>query len=57
MPGNGLSSSPSNTPPSDRMRFPAISHMDNVVSRHRLSTRRFGIGRIVPAVGFPMGGQ
>ena len=56
--GNGLSSSPSNTPPPfDRMRFPAISHMDNVALQHRLLTRRFGIERIALAVGFSMGGQ
>jgi hypothetical protein len=48
--GNGLSSSPSNTPPPwDRARFPRISVRDNVESRYRLSPP--------PAGGRGLGGQ
>ena len=56
--GNGLSSSPSNTPPPhDRVRFPAVSHVDNVTLQHRLVTEVFGVEQIALAVGFSMGGQ
>ena len=56
--GNGLSSSPSNTPaPNDRARFPAISHHDNAALQHRLMTEMFGVERLALAVGFSMGGQ
>src|SRR5690242_19309557 len=42
--GNGLSSSPSNTPPPwDRARFPRINVRDNVASQHRLVTEVFGV--------------
>src|SRR3954451_20319384 len=37
--GNGLSSSPSNTPPPhDRARFPHVTMYDNVEAQHRLIT-------------------
>jgi homoserine O-acetyltransferase len=56
--GNGLSSSPSNTPPPhDRMRFPLVTPYDNVRAQHRLLTEHFGIERIALAVGFSMSGQ
>ena len=56
--GNGLSSSPSNTPaPRDRARFPAINHHDNAALQHRLITEVFGVERLAMAVGFSMGGQ
>lgn len=56
--GNGLSSSPSNTPaPQDRGRFPAINHHDNAALQHRLMTEVFGVERLALAVGFSMGGQ
>jgi homoserine O-acetyltransferase len=56
--GNGLSSSPSNTPPPfDRAAFPNISLHDNVACQHRLLTEHFGIERIKLVVGFSMGAQ
>ena len=58
MAGNGLSSSPSNTPmPYDRARFPWVSLYDNVSSQHRLVTELFGIERIKLVVGWSMGAQ
>src|SRR5918911_2077979 len=42
--GNGLSSSPSNTPsPYDRARFPRVTAYDNVQAQHRLASEKFGI--------------
>lgn len=56
--GNGLSSSPSNSPaPQDRMRFPLVHPYDNVQAQHRLLTERYGIDRIKLVVGFSMSGQ
>ena len=56
--GNGLSSSPSNTPPPfDRAAFPNVTLYDNVVCQHRLVTERLGIERIKLVVGFSMGAQ
>ena len=48
--GNGLSSSPSNTPaPQDRARFPMINHHDNADLQHRLMTEVFGVKRLALA--------
>lgn len=45
--GNGLSSSPSNTPPPyDRARFPPVTVYDNVLCQHRLLVERFGVERV-----------
>ncbi len=56
--GNGLSSSPSNTPPPfDRAAFPRISLYDNVTCQHRLVTERLGIRQIKLVVGFSIGAQ
>ncbi|HTS52565.1 MAG TPA: alpha/beta fold hydrolase [Burkholderiales bacterium] len=56
--GNGLSSSPSNTPqPYDRARFPNVTVYDNVVAQHRLVTEGFGISRVALVVGWSMGAQ
>ena len=56
--GNGLSSSPSNTPPPfDRPLFPNITLYDNVVCQHRLVTEHLGIQRVKLVVGFSMGAQ
>jgi homoserine O-acetyltransferase len=56
--GNGLSSSPSNTPPPlDRASFPHVTVHDNVVCQHRLLTERLGIERIRLVAGFSMGAQ
>jgi homoserine O-acetyltransferase len=56
--GNGLSSSPSNTPaPLDRASFPHITIYDNVIAQHRLITERLGITRLQLVTGFSMGAQ
>ena len=56
--GNGLSSSPSNTPPPfDRARFPPVTLYDNVLCQHRLVTEHFGIERLALVAGFSMGAQ
>ncbi|MEB0112990.1 alpha/beta fold hydrolase [Variovorax sp. RTB1] len=56
--GNGLSSSPSNTPePYNLSRFPNITLYDNVTLQHRLVTEKFGIERIALVVGWSMGAQ
>ena len=56
--GNGLSSSPSNTPPPyDRARFPRVTVHDNVAAQHRLVTERFGIQSLALVVGYSMGAQ
>ena len=54
--GNGLSSSPSNTPePYNRARFPQVTIYDNVRAQHLLVTERFEISRVRLAVGWSMG--
>ncbi len=54
--GNGLSSSPSNTPPPyDRARFPKITVYDNVATQHRLVTEVFGIEQLELVTGWSMG--
>ena len=62
--GNGLSSSPSNTPePYNGPRFPDVTACDNVRVQHKLVTEKFGIeqaqagGRLVDgrAAGLPLG--
>ena len=56
--GNGLSSSPSNTPaPFDRTRFPVITIRDDVAAQHRLVTAGFKIERIALVAGWSMGAQ
>jgi homoserine O-acetyltransferase len=56
--GNGLSSSPSNTPPPfDRMNFPPLAIRDDVAAQHRLVTEGFGIDRVALVCGFSMGAQ
>ncbi|MDR6453348.1 alpha/beta fold hydrolase [Variovorax paradoxus] len=56
--GNGLSSSPSNTPePYNLSRFPDITLYDNVRLQHRLVTEKFGIERIALVTGWSMGAQ
>ena len=55
---NGLSSSPSNTPPPFAgPDFPQIAIRDNVTATHRLVTEVFGIKRLAAVVGFSMGAQ
>ncbi len=54
--GNGLSSSPSNTPaPFDKANFPQVSIYDNVHFQYRLVTEKFGIQKIALVVGWSMG--
>ena len=56
--GNGLSSSPSNTPaPYDRARFPKVTYYDNIRCQCRLVTEQFGVERIALVCGFSMGAQ
>ncbi len=56
--GNGMSSSPSNTPaPFDRSRFPRFSILDNVRMERRLLREKFGIETIKLVVGRSMGAQ
>ncbi len=55
--GNGISSSPSNTPPPfDGPRFPPITLLDNVACQHRLLTERFDVERIALVAGWSMAG-
>jgi homoserine O-acetyltransferase/O-succinyltransferase len=54
--GNGLSSSPDNTPaPYDRARFPRVTFQDNVAAQHRLVTEHLGIERLQLVTGWSMG--
>jgi homoserine O-acetyltransferase len=54
--GNGLSSSPSNTPePYNGPRFPQVTAYDNVRVQYRLVIEKFGIERIKLVTGWSMG--
>lgn len=54
--GNGLSSSPSNTPePYNKARFPNVTFYDNVRAQHKLVTEVFGINKIALVTGWSMG--
>lgn len=56
--GNGLSSSPSNTPPPlDKARFPGITIYDNVMMQRRLLREVFGVEQLALVVGWSMGAQ
>src|SRR5579864_8890475 len=56
--GNGLSSSPSNTPPPyDRGRWPHFTMTDNVRVQQRLIAEVFGIDKVKLVYGFSMGAQ
>lgn len=56
--GNGVSSSPSNTPdPYGRGGFPNVTIYDNVRLQHRLVTKTWGIDRFAMVVGWSMGAQ
>jgi len=55
--GNGLSSSPSNTPaPYDKCRYPHFTPYDNVAVQHKLLTELFGITTLQLVYGWSMGG-
>ena len=54
--GNGLSSSPSNTPePYNASHFPNITVYDQVRAQHELVTKHFGIETLVAVIGWSMG--
>lgn len=54
--GNGLSTSPSNTPePYNAARFPKVTAYDNVMLQHRLVTEVFGIETLPLVTGWSMG--
>ena len=54
--GNGLSSSPSNTPPPyDKARFPNVTFWDQVQQQHKLVTQKFGIETLPLVTGWSMG--
>ncbi len=54
--GNGLSSSPSNTPePYNAARFPKVTPYDNVRLQHKLVTEKFGIETLKMVTGWSMG--
>ena len=56
--GNGVSSSPSNSPPPfNKAHYPNFTLYDNVVYQHRLVTEVFGVERISLVCGFSMGAQ
>jgi len=56
--GNGLSSSPSNTPPPyDRGRYPQLTMTDQVRIQQRLLREIFGIAKVALVYGFSMGAQ
>lgn len=53
--GNGLSSSPSNTPPPhDGPRFPRVTVRDNVACQHRLLREELGVDRVALVAGWSM---
>lgn len=54
--GNGVSSSPSNTPgPKGAAGFPSVTILDNVVCQYRLLFEHLGVRRIALATGWSMG--
>lgn len=56
--GNGISSSPSNTPaPYAGPAFPHVTVEDNVILQHHLVTEHFGIEHLQMVAGFSMGAQ
>ncbi len=55
--GNGISSSPSNTPaPFDGPRFPDITLFDNIKAQHLLLTEQLGVEQIALVAGWSMAG-
>jgi homoserine O-acetyltransferase len=54
--GDGVSSSPSNSRPQPRMRFPEFTIRDMVESEHRLVTETLHLSRLHAVVGYSMGG-
>jgi homoserine O-acetyltransferase len=55
--GNGISSSPSNTPePFDAAGFPPVTLYDNVRAQFRLLTEELGVARVALVTGWSMAG-
>lgn len=55
--GNGISSSPSNTPPPfNAASFPEITLYDNIRAQYRLLTEELGVARIALVTGWSMAG-
>ncbi len=55
--GNGLSSSPNNTPsPQDGPLFPLVSLWDNVACQHKLLTEHLGVKQLALVAGWSMAG-
>ncbi len=55
--GNGISSSPSNTPPPcNAAGFPRITFYDNIRAQHRLLTEALGVHRLALVAGWSMAG-
>lgn len=55
--GNGISSSPSNTPaPFNAANFPTITLFDNIRAQHELLTTKLGVTRIELVAGWSMAG-
>lgn len=55
--GNGVSSSPSNTPgPLGGSQFPLVTIHDNVTAQHRLVVEHLGVRSVALATGWSMGG-
>ncbi|MGQ0621635.1 MAG: alpha/beta fold hydrolase [Panacagrimonas sp.] len=56
--GNGLSSSPHNTPfPGGMGNFPKVRIGDDVRAQHKLLTEKFGVGQLALVTGGSMGAQ
>jgi homoserine O-acetyltransferase len=56
--GNGLSTSPHNTPsPAGMARFPRVRISDDVRAQHKLITEKFGLEQLALVVGGSMGAQ
>ena len=55
--GNGISSSPSNTPaPCNAANFPSVTLYDNVRAQYRLLTEKLGVKRVALVTGWSMAG-
>jgi homoserine O-acetyltransferase len=55
--GNGLTTSPSNSPAQARMAFPRFLIRDMVTSQHKLMTEHLKIPHVLAVVGTSMGGM